>query len=200
MSDVVDQAKEWAGDFGTAYLRRNQVAWQKRQAFWQHIAAVTNGMSALEVGCSAGWNLRALREVGFRRLFGIEINAAAARQATIEGLFVANGSAQQLLPGLFCAFDLVFTAGVLIHVSPKDVTTTMYQIARASSRYVLAVEYAADVETEVKYRGKTDMLWKRDYGRMYEGLGLHLVERGHVDKDEGFDDCTWWLMEKGKAK
>jgi hypothetical protein len=69
-------------------------------------------------------------------------------------------------------------------------------VVNASARYVMAIEYASAAEAEVIYRGEHDMLWKRPFGTLYEGLGLRPVRAGLVGKNEGFDDCAWWLLEK----
>ena len=89
--------------------------------------------------------------------------------------------------------DLAFTAGVLIHIAPPDLERFMRGVALASRRWVLAVEYAAEEEVEVEYRGQRDALWKRPFGRLYEEIGLRLAHEGEAD---GFDRCHYWLMEK----
>jgi hypothetical protein len=55
------------------------------------------------------------------------------------------------------------------------------------------VEYDAEAETEIHYQGHDGLLWKRPYGRLYEGLGLSVVETGVA---QGFDRCQYWLMER----
>jgi hypothetical protein len=70
----------------------------------------------------------------------------------------------------------------------------MTKLAAKSYRWVLAIEYAADTEEQVEYRGHTEKCWKRPYGQMYEALGLRLIETG--DAGPGFDKCTFWLMER----
>jgi hypothetical protein len=89
--------------------------------------------------------------------------------------------------------ELVFTAGVLIHVPPAGLDAFMRAIVAASSQYVLAIEYAADVETEIEYRGQMGMLWKRPFGKLYQDLGLTLIETGEA---VGFDRCDYWLFQK----
>lgn len=90
-------------------------------------------------------------------------------------------------------FDLVFTCGVLIHIPPDDLKQVMQGLIDSSVGYVLAIEYEAKEETEVEYRGHKGKLWKRDYGKLYQELGLELVEKGFLLE---FDNCTYWLMRK----
>lgn len=190
------QEQLWGGDFGDQYTKRNRVNWLERVPFWTEIIARTGAQSALEVGCNFGANLLALRAVKpFLNIHGVEINQHAIGQAKSLGFDVHESSASALEVFRGC-FDLTFTAGVLIHIPPSEINAVMDGIAKASRRYVLAVEYYAAVEEQVEYRGGMDRLWKRPYGRMYEDMGLKMIDQGFVDSSFGFDSCTWWLLEK----
>jgi hypothetical protein len=63
-------------------------------------------------------------------------------------------------------------------------------------KHVLAIEYDAAAEEEVVYRGERGLLWKRNYGKLYEELGCRELMSGYLKAEDGFDNCTWWLMEK----
>jgi hypothetical protein len=91
-------------------------------------------------------------------------------------------------------FDLIVTAGVLIHIPPAQLHSTMQAIVDASADYVLAVEYHAEQEEEVEYRGHAGMLWRRPYGKLYQAMGLVLVDEW--DAGEGFDRCRAVLLRK----
>lgn len=190
----------WAGEFGNAYTARNRVDWQKRIPFWAGIKKVVRRRSFTELGCNAGWNLRALRanvpHYLKYQISGVDLNESAIAEAMEEGLRVYRGGAGGLKH--FKA-GCVFTCGCLIHVPPCEIEPTMRAIVDASTRYVLAIEYAADEETEVPYRGQRDALWRRPYGKLYEAMGLKLVDCGFLRRDQGFDDCAWWLLEKPQA-
>lgn len=180
----------WSGEFGDAYLARNRVNWRSRMRFWGHIMELTGARSVYEVGTSAGWNLSAIRRIcPDVELYGHDINEHAVYQAQSAGLDVGHTEA------IRCSdIELVFTAGVLIHIPPEKLEFMMKEIIRASCDYVLAIEYASDKEEEVTYRGHSGMLWKRPYGELYQALGLKLVETG--DAGEGFDNCQYWLLLK----
>src|SRR5260221_13517341 len=99
------------------------------------------------------------------RLAGVDVNAGALAEAKVAGFDVAEASS--LEPEMWKDHsDLVFTCGVLIHIPPETLHETMQQIAVASRRFVLAVEYEADEEEEIEYRGHAGRLWKRPFGRM----------------------------------
>lgn len=188
----------WRGEFGRSYTERNRVDWERRKPFWRFIIDKTDLRSALEVGCNVGWNLRSLSSQLLTSprptLFGIDINEDAVEQAKEAGLSVGCMSALDLRETPM--FDLVFTVGVLIHIPTSQLHEVMTKIVRTSRRYVLAVEYADEKEVEIEYRGHSGKLWCRPFGKMYEDMGLKMVETGFLDKDQGFDQCTYWLLEK----
>ena len=183
----------WSGAFGDDYTRRNQVEWRSRIAFWRKIIEQsTSARSAFEMGANAGWNLSAIRWINSDIIVrGNDINDQAAQQARDAGLDVQT---RIDFPNIGGKAELVFTAGVLIHIEPEHVSEVMQALVDKSYRWVLAIEYAADIETQVEYRGHTEKCWKRPYGELYKALGLKLVESG--DAGPGFDRCHYWLMEK----
>ena len=185
----------WAGRFGHEYHARNRVQWQERIPFWESAIEFCQPASVLEVGCGPGWNLLAIHQCAAGTdLHGVEINAGAAEEARQQGLDVQHTNALGILalhePG---SIDLVFTAGMLIHVAPADIEATMRAIVQTSGKYVLAIEYDADEVEAVEYRGHTDKLWRRPYGQMYQALGCKLISQGVAG---GFDRCMYSLLEK----
>lgn len=186
----------WAGTFGDEYTDRNRVDYMARVPFWQRIIDATQATSFLDVGCNAGWNLEALRQVGNNQYLmgGVDINDRALMEAGSKGFVVDNYAAHEIgalyTPG---SCEMAITSGVLIHVPPEDLAVTMRAIVDVSSRWVVAIEYEAPQETEVEYRGHAGRLWKRPYGELYKAMGLSLVETGEA---QGFDAAHYWLMEK----
>ena len=197
MSDTTDF---WCGSFGDEYLKRNRVNWRARIPFWDRLVQKYGFRSVYEVGASAGWNLSAIKHSisGYNvACHGCEINVMARIQAERAGFELDQipiNSKDSFVDG----YELAFTSGVLIHINPEELSETMARIVRASCDYVLAIEYEADTETEVEYRGHSGKLWKRPYGRMYEEMGLTLVETGKLGGQDGFDPngVTYWLMRK----
>jgi SAM-dependent methyltransferase len=99
---------------------------------------------------------------------------------------IVKGSAYDL-PFIDSQFDLVYTAGVLIHLS--DTEKAMKEIYRVSSKYILSIEYFDDKERKIEYRDEVycsakpfDRLW-------LDNFDLDLVELGDM-KDFGLDDGT----------
>lgn len=203
MSDTVEF---WKGEFGDSYTQRNRVDWRARIPFWDKIIQKTGARSVYEVGCNAGWNLSAIKShlssirgsLPEVKVYGEDVNDKALLQAVMAGLSVNIPSSRNLEKG---QYELVFTAGVLIHIAPQDLQAFMQRIVDASCDYVLAVEYECNpptlIEEEVEYRGHTGKLWKRPYGKLYQDMGLTLIEKGEITGN-GFDEngVTYWLLRK----
>lgn len=177
----------WQGEFGNEYTIRNRVNWLDRVPFWTTILSFTGSSDVQEYGCNNGWNLLAIRTIKpYAKLYGVEINDMARKFAQNLGFDVSNE------PHRF-KVGMSFTAGVLIHIAPENISGFMDEIIESSRKYVLAIEYESDVEQEINYRGHKGKLWKRPYGDLYKKKGLKLVDTGPA---YGFDDCTYWLFEK----
>ena len=192
MSDTIEF---WQKDFGDEYTKRNQPNWRERVPLLTHIIEQTGSTTFLDVGTNMGWNLHALRQINAEfEMSGIDVNQKALEAAQIAGFDVHVGSADQVVE-IFgeSVAELVITSGVLIHIAPEDLKKAMTAIRDASKQYLLAIEYASDEEQEIDYRGNKGKLWKRNFGKLYEELGLSLVETGAA---QGYDQCQYWLMEK----
>ena len=203
MSDAEQSARLrqlWEGEFGDAYVERNIDAAAKRGDFWRDLLARVPVSSALEVGCNVGGNLVWIAEqLGTANIAGVDVNGTALEilAGRLPGADLRSATAVAL-PFADQSFDLVFTMGVLIHVAPVDLEPAMREVIRCSRRYILAGEYYAPQVTEVPYRGHEGALYKRDYGSLYQalGMGLRLVETRFLPAAEGaFDDVTYWLFE-----
>jgi pseudaminic acid biosynthesis-associated methylase len=191
----------WGSDFGNAYVDRNVDAANGRAPFWNHILSKYQVGRALEVGCNIGANLRCLCEtLPPVDVYGVDVNERALAQMrnSLPGVN-AVWSPARALPFRDGWFDLVFTSGVLIHQPEITLPVVMAEIIRCSRRYILCMEYFAEETVEVSYRGERGALFKRNYGRMYSEMfpELKLLEQNFLGGDQGWDDVTYWLFEKG---
>lgn len=186
----------WSQAFGDQYHQRNRVDWHLRIPFWESAMEYTQAQSVLEVGCGPGWNLLAIHQVHPGcDLHGVDVHPGAVEEARQQGIQAHVSNALGIM-SLYqrSSIDLVFTAGMLIHVAPEDLDAAMSAIIETSAKYVLAIEYEAEKEEEVEYRGHAGKLWRRPFGKLYEAKGLRLLSEGVAG---GFDQCTYWLLEKG---
>jgi pseudaminic acid biosynthesis-associated methylase len=187
----------WRGEFGDAYVDRNQVRVEDRLPFWRSICHRVQPDSVLEVGCNRGHNLAAIGELRpYAWLTGVDVNAKALEEAAETGMIddVRELPADRLRDVYESdTIDLVFTAGVLIHIPPEDLARVVSAMVDVSGQYVLAIEYEDIEEVEVNYRGHAERLWRRPYGDVLHAHGVSIIETGPAI---GFDQCTYWLGEK----
>lgn len=190
----------WSGEFGDAYLARNAAPITERAGFWNSIVEQFPARNVLEVGCAHGENLRHLaRLLPARALWGVDVNQQALSTVVkiAPGVNIGWAPARQL-PFRDCYFDLVFTIGLLIHQPDATLPVVMSEIVRCSRRWVLCGEYHADEATEVDYQGRSGVLFKRDYGRLYQDLfpDMELRAHGFLTREEGFDRVSYHLFER----
>jgi pseudaminic acid biosynthesis-associated methylase len=176
-----EQTAIWKGDFGHEYTDRNTLGPEgldelcrrnygisRREINESFLRGIPKDASFLEVGCNSGNQLLRLQHMGYTNLSGVELQPYAleiARQR-LPGVSLQLGSALSL-PHEAASFEVVFTSGVLIHISPKDLPRAMEEIYRCSRRYIWGMEYYSSDVAEVAYRGHNRLLWKMDYARNY---------------------------------
>ena len=191
--------KLWAGEFGDAYTLRNQPE-RRRSIFWKKILSETRPRNILEVGCNQGGNLRWISQImPAKRVYGVDINASAldVLKKALPSVNAVWSQAREL-PFRDGYFDMVFTAGVLIHQPSVALKRVMGELVRCSGRWVLCLEYFSKKNESILYRGHRVALFKRDYGQLYRRwfAGLCLKKTGFLGKEEGWDDVAFWLFEK----
>lgn len=198
---MTHQLETWKGEFGNAYTDRNVIDWHTRLPAFRRMIEGLPLQRVLEVGCNRGHNLLALAEILGRscEIVGIEPNCHAleyARAASTD-IAVLDGHALDI-PFKDAYFDLVFTAGVLIHIPLSDLPQALTEICRVSRRYVLAVEYFSEEEMAIVYRGHESLLWKRNFLRHYQDQcpGWTLIRNGYWGPEDGFDRVHWCLLER----
>ncbi|HPA45454.1 MAG TPA: methyltransferase domain-containing protein [bacterium] len=175
------QEGTWAGDFGQSYTDRNPQSPAEMDELYRGFYGISRtelnseflgdldrGISILEVGTNVGTQLRALQQMGFTNLTGLELQEYALERARAlsEGITFIQGSAFDL-PFTDLEFDLVFTSGVLIHLAPADLNRALDEIHRCAGRWIWGFEYFAETHTSIPYRGRDDLLWKGDFARLY---------------------------------
>ena len=177
-----DQIKVWTGQFGRDYTERNRfddpeafnALYRQRygrtrdQIVADWLGELSREARVLEVGANVGNQLRALARVGFRHLYGVEVQRYCVEQAKqlAPEADIVEGSAFDL-PFKDGFFDLVFTNNVLIHISPDDIGAVMDEMHRVTRRWIWGFEYYAPEFTEVPYRGRERLLWKADYAKLF---------------------------------
>jgi pseudaminic acid biosynthesis-associated methylase len=206
------EGEAWRGEFGSQYTERNLLnppeldhSYQSKygetrtalnQSF---LADIPRSASILEVGCNLGNQIMLLQQMGFENLTGIEINAGVVQEAQsrLPSVKILEGSALRIPLG-DASFDLVFTSGLLIHIAPRDLPAAMKEIHRCAKTWIWGLEYYAPQTTEIPYRGRSGLLWKADYARLYTQTlpDLELVQERRLRYRENDNVDTMFLLRR----
>ena len=212
MSKNTEQIKFWQGEFGKEYTERNSYSTKDWDDFYRRIwgvtrsalneeflAAIPRDAKILEVGCNVGQQLRHLQLMGFKNLYGIEIQRYAVEKAkhSTEGINIIGGSAFDI-PFQSEWFDVVFTSGVLIHIHPSNLNKALSEIYRCSKKFIWGFEYYAPELTEIEYRGNKGVLWKADYALLYQKAfdDLKIVKQRNIKYVQDANVDKMFLLEK----
>ena len=175
------QLGAWCGEFGHEYTMRSCLTPEQVDALWERnygiartelnrrfLGSIPADARILEVGCNIGNQLSLLQRLGYSNLYGVDVQDYALDIARSRLKDVNLTSASSFaLPFEDDYFDLVFTSGVLIHISPRDLPAALDEIHRCAKSYIWGSEYYAPGVTEISYRGHSELLWKMDYARQY---------------------------------
>ena len=177
------QEKIWSGKFGKKYTDRNLMSIKEldklyktkygisrtalNKEFLEGIIEKTNNI--LEIGCNVGNQLLLLQKMSYEKLWGIELQdyAVEITKKRTKRMNIIKASAFNL-PYKSKYFDLVFTSGVLIHISPDDIEQVLDEIHRCTKSYIWGFEYfIPDGYKTVNYRGEEDLLWKTNFPKLF---------------------------------
>jgi spore coat polysaccharide biosynthesis protein SpsF len=203
---TTEQEAFWSGAFGDAYVDRNtgDALIAGRTHLLSNVLRMAGPVgSIVEFGPNLGLNMVALqRLLPAAQRTAIEINARAVDHLRKDpDITVHHGSI--LETHIETPHDLVFTCGVLIHISPDALPVVYDRMYAASRRLIAVIEYYNPSPVEIPYRGHQDRLFKRDFaGELLDRFpDLRLIDYGfqyHRDPNFPVDDLTWFLLEKSK--
>jgi len=208
----MEQTKEWAGDFGQEYTDRNAITVKEMNSLYKQqyginrselnalfLGRLNRSIKILEVGANIGNQLLCLQKLGFTNLYGIELQRYAILQSKAKDICLMQGSAYNI-PFKDNQFDLVFTSGLLIHISPENVTRVLEEIYRCTNSYILGLEYFAKQPTEITYRGHSNLLWKADFARLYmkHFQDLNLIREKELNYLDNHNVDSMFLLRKVK--
>jgi pseudaminic acid biosynthesis-associated methylase len=201
-----DQMNVWDGEFGREYSLRN--IFEDDEAFNQlyverfgftrdelnltFLDGIDRDARILEVGANVGNQLRALHRIGFKNLYGIELQRFCVEKSKelAPQADIIEGSALDI-PFKDGFFDLVYTCDVLIHIAPHDLGTVMDEMYRVTRDAIWGFEYYATEITEISYHDNDNLLWKANYPHLFMGRFPDLK----AEREEHYD----YLNEPGNT-
>lgn len=194
ISSNVHQREFWLGEFGDSYMQRNnniekinddykkETGITVEQVFQKFFDKVDKNSKILELGCNIGLNLGMLQKMGFTNLCGVELNekALVIAKKNNKNITFINSSIEDFESDE--TFDLVFTAGVLIHINPSILDSVIRKVTNLTHRYIFGFEYYSDNLVEIKYRNHQNTCWKQNFPLLFQKLSPSL----QVIKEEKF--------------
>ena len=161
-------------------------------------------VSILEVGCGAGYNLEAIRDINpDYKLTGVDILDHAIDLGKAKGLDMVKGDGLNL-PFANDSIDLVMACGYLDWVTYENIHKAVSELKRVSSRYVLVIDYCfvgdmrpynPEMELFVTYR-RTILYVVRNYPMFFKDMTL-VKEIETLPKEFSIVPISAWLFEKG---
>ena len=187
----------WTGAEGDAYQHRNPIGSKDltaRRRLWAEILDHLHPAprSILEIGAGQGANLLALQSLSQASLAAVEPNQVARQMLHQLNLKVVDEKPE------FHSYDLVFTSGVLIHIPPEKLKSSMFPIWQAAKQWIGCIEYYSDQPESVLYQDKPNLLWKRDFGDFWlKNFPLEPIACGFAWRElTGLDNVTWWILRR----
>ena len=151
----------------------------------------------LEIGCGNGLQLELLRLDHFSDLWGVELRARQVALARDTGglLNVVIGSCFDI-PFKDCWADLVFTSGLLMHISEDDIEDALREIYRVSGGYIWGYEYFSEEPEVFNWRDTKETMFTRNYtGKLLSMFSdLILIREEKFSHKDGVD--TMYMLKK----
>jgi len=205
-----EQIDFWRGKFGEVYLERNktfdevnkryknQTGITVEQIFLNFFEDIDRDLKIIELGCNVGLNLSFLQKMGFRNLYGLELNQKACEIAARNNPSISfiHSGIEEYDPKDE-KFDLVFTAGVLIHINPNSLNSIIKKIVNLSNKYIFGFEYFSNDVVAIDYRNHKGVMWKQNFPLLYKKLfpSLKTIKEEKIPYKEGnLYDVAYLLM------
>jgi len=184
MFNTTYQSKIWSSKFGKEYTDRNLIPLSDLEKLYKNNYGITRtklneiflnkisrSIRILEVGSNVGNQLLYLQEMGFKNLWGIEPQGYAVELSKNRARYIniIKGNCFYI-PFKDKSFDLVYTSGVLIHISPRNIKKAMKEIYRCACKYIWGFEYYSGEYEEIEYRGEKNLLWKANFPKIYTDI------------------------------
>jgi len=208
MTEKNEQIDRWSGQFGEKYTNRSSWPAEEYNLLFKDwfgctrlecnekfIGKLDRNSKILEVGCNLGNQLILLQKMGFKNLYGIELNEYTVSQALkrAKNINIKQGSIFEI-PYKDQEFDMVFTSGVLIHIAPKNIEKAISEVNRCSKKYIWGYEnYSEKYEMTNK-----NYLWRTNFFQLYLDIfpDFKLVKKEIFPWKQSKSMLSMFLLEK----
>jgi len=144
--------------------------------FWRPDVSPTD--KVMEIGCNAGANLARLRQLGYSRLSGVEIDTESITELRrvfpeLAETVIHQGSIEDVLPNVKDdAVEVVFAMAVLQHIHPSN-NWVFAELVRVARRHICVME----LELVSTYNH-----FCRDYSRLFGALGCRQLRAAEISR------------------
>jgi len=207
-----EQSKKWGENFGHQYTDRNPQIPDEIDALYlrnfgfsrsslneEFLNDLNRNLRIMEAGTNVGAQIQLVQKMGFQNLYGIELQTYAIEKAKklTRNINLIEGNVLDI-PFKDNFFDLVYTSGVLIHISPDNILQAIQEIYRCSNCYIWGFEYFSENHTAIPYRGENDLLWKANFAEIYLRTfpDLEIVKEKRISYLESQNCDSMFLLKK----
>lgn len=188
------QEKNWMGEHGNKYTKNETSIsdggiWKGMEEDMKKNFGITNHdiyslflrqisreCKVLEVGCNRGHKLLLFQRMGFRSLYGVDINRYAVdlSKQYIKNADIIQASAFEI-PFGDSYFDLVFTNGLLSFIHPSNIVEVLKEVYRCTNKYIFGVElFSRNGYTEMIRKNKQSYCWMGNFQGLYATIFYNL--------------------------
>lgn len=148
-----------------------------------------------EAGCNVGNNLSSFPHN--TKVYGIDMNKYALEKAqkrfptfTFKNENINNTS----YPDSF--FDLVFTRGVLIHITKDGVDAVLNELLRISNRWIFNLEYFGEDGKMINWKRGDNLLWYRNMKERWSKFNVNIISDIDIPPEIDSGNMKLTLVEK----
>lgn len=117
----------------------------QQKAIQNLFSGFNRNISILDAGCGDGWGLNQLLKMGFRNLYGLELNSTKAQFAVDVGHYIRVGDLHEPYMYHKWGFDVIYCSHALEHCySPSAVITNFLNALNKNGKIIIIVPYPDD--------------------------------------------------------
>lgn len=171
-----------------------QDPWQHKifpQHYWlATIITKLKPKTILEAGCGFGRNLKFLSQQGInpQQLTGIDFSPKLlklAQQHLPPSIKLSQDNLTHL-PFEASHFDLSFTHGVLMHLTPAQIQLALSELIRVTRHWLILIEETRNKPVKINH-----FTWAHDYPQLINQFKLKILDERH-DRHH----LVWYLLQK----